>query len=88
MPAMEPIHTLLEDLTINETLDCPPPYRYDSLPRDGHFRYLVLQPGVDDEPLQCSLHTATTDVEDFEAISYVWGSELKKTKRSYVTGMP
>jgi hypothetical protein len=68
---MEPNDTLLDDLAIHETQNRLPPYRYDSLPQDGHFRYLVLQPGIDEEPLQCSLHTALLAEEDFEAISYV-----------------
>jgi hypothetical protein len=74
---MEPIHTLLEHPSIHETQNRPPPYRYDDLPQDGHFRYLTLQPGIGEEPLQCSLHTASLAEEDFEAISYVWGSPTR-----------
>jgi hypothetical protein len=74
---MEPVHPLLEDLSTHETQNHPPPYRYNSLPQDGHFRYLVLQPGVGDESLQCNLHIASLSEEDFEAISYVWGNPTR-----------
>jgi hypothetical protein len=49
-------------------------YIYDKLPRGDVFRYLILEPGVEEEPLRCSLHTATMSETQFEAISYVWGS--------------
>jgi hypothetical protein len=53
-------------------------YTYDTLPDvQGHFRYLVLKPGTGDEPLACDIHTARIDNVDYEAISYVWGSEEK-----------
>jgi hypothetical protein len=53
-------------------------YRYDNLPPGEVFRYLVLQPGVGQESLKCSLHTTTTaNNTQFAAISYVWGSSTK-----------
>lgn len=56
------------------------PYKYDKLPRDDSFRYLTLQPGVGNEPLKCSLCTAPLHHVSFEAISYVWGQDIKNKK--------
>jgi hypothetical protein len=56
-------------------------YRYKELPQDdprGHFiRYLTLHAGSGDEPLQCTLHTAPLAQTKFEAVSYVWGSDVR-----------
>lgn len=52
-------------------------FEYDTLPRGEYFRYLVLHPGADDEPLECSLHTTALAGIDYEAISYVWGTEIR-----------
>ncbi|KAL6708194.1 hypothetical protein ACN47E_003378 [Coniothyrium glycines] len=52
------------------------PYEYYDLP-PGYFRYLVLEPGTKDAPLKCTLQTVLLDGAGFEAISYVWGSEIK-----------
>ena len=55
-------------------------YRYNTLPRGAHLHFvrtLILQPGVGDEPLQCKLQTSPLGVTQFEAISYVWGSDVK-----------
>lgn len=49
-------------------------YEYDELPPDA-FRYLVLLPGVDGDPLKCSLHTARIDEIEYESVSYVWGAD-------------
>jgi hypothetical protein len=49
----------------------------DSLPPGAYFRTLVLQPGVGEEPLQCSLQASLLGDVRFEAISYVWGSDVK-----------
>jgi hypothetical protein len=49
-------------------------YEYDELP-EHFFRYLTLHPGVGDDPLTCTLHTSEIDKAEYEAISYVWGSE-------------
>jgi hypothetical protein len=54
------------------------PYVYDKLPHDNSFRHLILQPGVGNEPLKCSLCTAPLPQISFEAISYVWGKDLKE----------
>lgn len=51
-------------------------YQYDKLPSDS-FRYLVLLPGVDYEPLKCSLCTSRLSEVGYEAISYVWGTDLR-----------
>lgn len=49
---------------------------YDSLPAtNGFFRYLILTAGCNNEPLACDIHTSRIDDVDYEAISYVWGSE-------------
>ncbi|KAH7094835.1 heterokaryon incompatibility protein-domain-containing protein [Paraphoma chrysanthemicola] len=52
-------------------------YTYDHLPRGNQFRFLVLLPGVGDEPLECTLHTAIPADTEFEAISYVWGTTVR-----------
>jgi hypothetical protein len=52
-------------------------YPYDQLPQGDAFRYLVLQPGVGDEPLVCNLQTAPINDTHFEAVSYVWGTSIK-----------
>ncbi|KAI9147156.1 heterokaryon incompatibility protein-domain-containing protein [Paramyrothecium foliicola] len=53
-------------------------YVYDILPPGESARYMILQPGKDDEPLRCTLHTVSLDnMPDFEAISYVWGNSCK-----------
>jgi hypothetical protein len=52
-------------------------YPYDELPQGDVFRYLVLEPGVDDEPLVCNLQTAQITDTHFEAVSYVWGTSVK-----------
>ncbi|KAH7085190.1 heterokaryon incompatibility protein-domain-containing protein [Paraphoma chrysanthemicola] len=52
-------------------------YAYDPLPRGDRFRFLLLLPGVGDEPLECTLHTAIPADTDFEAISYVWGTTVR-----------
>ena len=51
-------------------------YEYDELPPDA-FRYLVLLPGVNSDPLRCSLHTSRIDEADYESISYVWGTDQR-----------
>jgi hypothetical protein len=53
-------------------------YQYEPLPPGDYFRYLILQPGVGQEPLKCSLHDALLpQAPYFEAISYVWGTPEK-----------
>jgi hypothetical protein len=54
-------------------------YEYSPLPEGDHFRYLVLQPGANDDLLRCSLVVSTlSDLKTpFEAISYVWGNDVK-----------
>jgi hypothetical protein len=49
---------------------------YHAIPDDKSVRYMVLEPGKDDEPLVCSLHVSRLrKLPYFEAISYVWGSD-------------
>jgi hypothetical protein len=52
-------------------------YPYKELPQGDTFRYLVLEPGADDEPLVCKLQTAPITDTHFEAVSYVWGTSIK-----------
>lgn len=51
-------------------------YEYDELPADA-FRYLVLLPGVTQDPLSCSLHTSRIGEVRYEAVSYVWGTDQR-----------
>jgi hypothetical protein len=59
-------------------------YQYDDLRQtDGEgtestgpsIRYLVLHPGSGNDPLECTLHTTLMADTNFEAVSYVWGSD-------------
>lgn len=52
-------------------------YEYEELPSDA-FRYLVLLPGVDGDPLRCSLYTARIEEIQYESVSYVWGTDQRK----------
>lgn len=55
-------------------------HHYEPLLHGNTFRYLSLDPGTGDEPLVCSLRVASLLDDDaalFEAISYVWGSEVR-----------
>jgi Heterokaryon incompatibility protein (HET) len=54
---------------------CLPQYEYKTLPNDRYMRYLVLDPGKDDESLSGRLVIEHIDrIPEFDAISYVWGS--------------
>lgn len=56
----------------------PGSYEYDELPQGGDgIRYLTLHPGTGDDPLKCDLHTAPMSETTFEAVSYVWGSDVR-----------
>ncbi|KAK4182560.1 heterokaryon incompatibility protein-domain-containing protein [Podospora australis] len=45
-------------------------------PLHSEIRLLVIHPGKDADPIHCSLqHTSLEEPRDFEALSYVWGSE-------------
>ena len=49
---------------------------YDSLQENGEIRLLILQPGAGDEPIIGELLPAKIfDLPNYEALSYVWGSE-------------
>ncbi|KAF3767823.1 HET-domain-containing protein, partial [Cryphonectria parasitica EP155] len=51
---------------------------YQDLPQGNFIRCLVLSPGSGSDPLACELQTVDLDKQpDFEAISYVWGSDVK-----------
>jgi hypothetical protein len=55
-----------------------PLYTYDPLPEGRFIRYLALAPGEGDDALRCSIHTTSLDTApSYEAISYVWGSNVK-----------
>jgi len=52
-------------------------YRYEPLEGEDAFRLLILQPDAGNEPLQCTLQTSTLGATPFEAISYVWGPDVR-----------
>lgn len=52
------------------------PHTYNTLPAD-HFRYVELHPGIGQDLLRCSLLTSRIEQANYEALSYVWGSEDK-----------
>jgi hypothetical protein len=52
------------------------PYQYAKL-HENQLRYLSLHPGIDKQPLQCSLHAEPVGTANFEAVSYVWGSDVR-----------
>jgi hypothetical protein len=55
-------------------------YTYGPLPGDDCFRQLILAAGDGDEPLRCRLTTlrfADVDEQPYEALSYVWGSDVR-----------
>jgi hypothetical protein len=49
-------------------------YKYVPLKQHNEIRVLHLDPGQDDEPLQCRLHPAKLDTP-YEALSYYWGTD-------------
>jgi hypothetical protein len=50
-------------------------YTYASLPSGSNFRILVLEPGLHDTPLCCTLRISSLDAPPYyECISYVWAS--------------
>ena len=53
------------------------PYTYTPLPQGEAFRYLVLEPGGPKDALHCSIRTSKITDADYEAISYVWGTEVR-----------
>lgn len=63
-----------------EPLSDPAYYVCTPLPLGDYFRYLTLEPGTGDEPLRCSIYTSAIPDADYEAISYVWGSEIKSQR--------
>lgn len=55
-------------------------YRYEPLLRKSHIRLLILNPGMGEDILVGSIKTVdlnASDLDSFEAISYVWGSHEK-----------
>lgn len=64
--------------TESEDFQAQPQYEYKSLPVGEYIRYLILEPGKDQEPLGGRLLTERLDdVPAFDAISYTWGSHEK-----------
>ncbi|KAH6639073.1 heterokaryon incompatibility protein-domain-containing protein [Boeremia exigua] len=53
-------------------------YVYTPLPPGPSFRCLALEPGSGEDPLRCSIRISAIADEDYEAISYVWGSEVRE----------
>ncbi|KAH8896037.1 HET-domain-containing protein [Thozetella sp. PMI_491] len=63
------------ELAPHETDTRPSNFLYELLLEDDAIRLLVLAPGIDDEPLRCTLETVTLDDHGpYETISYVWGT--------------
>lgn len=56
-----------------------PTYQYQPLSSNSHIRVLVLEPGQRHSPLKGRLETFDLIAEEcpFDAISYVWGSNVK-----------
>lgn len=52
-------------------------YTYSPLPRGETFRYMTLEPGGPKDGLRCSLRTALFTDTNYEALSYVWGTETR-----------
>ncbi|KAF2823986.1 HET-domain-containing protein [Ophiobolus disseminans] len=59
-------------------------YEYSQLPNGGDaenagpfIRYLVLHAGSGDDPLECTLRTVLMADTSYEAVSYVWGSDVR-----------
>ncbi|KAH5165763.1 hypothetical protein HBI38_051170 [Parastagonospora nodorum] len=52
-------------------------YTYNSLPQGDVFRYLILQPGAGDDPIVCNLRTSAISEEEYDAVSYVWGTNVR-----------
>jgi hypothetical protein len=62
-------------------------YQYDELVQGAdaqdsdstgpYIRYLILHAGSGNDPLECTLHTAPMADTEFEAVSYVWGSDVR-----------
>lgn len=53
-------------------------FAYRPLPQKRSVRLLHLHPGLEHEPLRCSLKTVDLDADpEYEAISYVWGDPSK-----------
>jgi hypothetical protein len=73
------LQPVIERITAMFSQHVPSPYKYPHLPEGDFFRYLVLHPGAQDEPLKCSLVVSPLgeSTAQFEAISYVWGSNIK-----------
>jgi hypothetical protein len=66
--------TVICTMTSPEILEA---YEYDELPQSDVIRYLTLHPGSGNDLLECSLHTAPMSNTVFEAVSYVWGSDVR-----------
>jgi hypothetical protein len=60
----------------NSEMSASQSYQYTKL-LPGELRYLSLDPGSDNKPLSCTLHTTPLAEATFEAVSYVWGSDVK-----------
>jgi hypothetical protein len=52
-------------------------YPYDTLPHGDVFRYLILQPGIGNDPLVCNLRIAAIADTGYDAVSYVWGTSVR-----------
>ncbi|KAH8724792.1 heterokaryon incompatibility protein-domain-containing protein [Phaeosphaeriaceae sp. PMI808] len=52
-------------------------YEYEQIPHAENIRYLLLHPGSTGDPLECTLQTVPLVEANFEAVSYVWGSDVR-----------
>lgn len=77
-----PSSTLLYSLSVMGT----PQYHYSSLPGQGWFRLLIIEPAEASQGISCRLeHHEIDSCTSYEAISYTWGDE-KSTESMLVNG--
>jgi hypothetical protein len=69
-----------------------PEYVYEALSAERYFRLMILLPGSKDDPLRCALGVLPLgSVNDYAALSYVWGDSTVKVpmwcngRRLYIT---
>jgi len=55
------------------------PYKYRDLLDHEDTRVLTIAPGVDDDPISCTLsHITLSDKPEYECLSYTWGDVIGK----------
>jgi hypothetical protein len=59
------------------------PYVYKSLEPGSWIRILELQPGEDDDPINCDLSIVNQNQNpEYEALSYTWGRPWEEVENS------